>query len=366
MKFLFPAFLSILFLYNGFSIAQSCCSGSSGCPIAGGASQGVLAEKQVEINSNYQYIYSDKFLNGDTADRNYLDLYKSQYNYLRLAYGITEKFTFSIESGYYFNKTQVGLNKRDTISSHGIGDLILFPRYNVYHHQGSKGNFDATVGVGIKIPIGDYQDSLNLGSLSNSTGIPYFIRKPPALQPSTGAQDFIFYAMMFKGFTKSKFRMFSNFIYIKKGWNPMGEKAGNYASAGLFFSKTIYKNIGVILQFKGEHAGQLSLNPDLEMMGFYNYDTKATGGNKLLAVPQISYSYKSLSVFASYEIPMYQFVNGTQIASHYLFTGGISYKFFPFKKKIASGTYYCPMHHEQNSTSPGKCSLCGMDYILMK
>lgn len=344
--------------------AQSCCSGSSSCPIAGGASQGVLAEKQVEVNSNYQYIFSNKFLNGDTADANFLDLYKSQYNYLRLAYGVTEKLTFSIESGYYFNKTQVGLNKRDTISSHGIGDLILFPRYNVYHHKSSKGNFDATIGVGIKIPIGSYNDSLK--QIEPFSGTVYYLRKPPAVQPSTGAQDFIFYAMLFKGFAKSKFRIFSNFIYIKKGWNPLGEKAGNYTSAGLFFSKTIYKNLGVILQFKGEHTNQLTLNNDLFSMGFYNYDTKATGGYKLLAVPQINYSFKSLSVFASYEIPLYQFVNGTQIASHYLFTGGVSYKFFPFKKKIVSGTYYCPMHPEQNSTSPGKCSLCGMNYIMKK
>ena len=354
--------ISIAFFFNNDLIAQSCCSGSSSCPIAGGASQGVLAEKQIELNSNYQYIFSNKFLNGDTADANFLDLYKSQYNYMRLAYGVTEKFTFSIESGYYFNKTQVGLNKRDTISSHGIGDLILFPRYNVYHHTGSKGNFDATVGVGIKIPIGSYNDSLK--QVEPFSGSVYYLRKPPAVQPSTGAQDFIFYAMVFKGFTKSKFRIFSNFIYIKKGWNPLGEKAGNYTSASLFFSKTIYKNLGVIFQFKGEHANQLSLNPDLEMMGFYNYDTKATGGYKVLAVPQISYSYKSLSVFASYEIPLYQFVNGTQIASHYLFTGGISYKFFPFKKQIVSGTYYCPMHPAQMSASPGKCSICGMDYIL--
>ena len=354
----------ITYLFSSEIYAQSCCSGSSGCPIAGGTSQGVLAEKQVEVNSNFQFIYSDKFLNGDTTDANFLDLYKSRYNYLRVGYGVTEKLTFSIESGYYFNKTQVGLDKRDTISSLGVGDLILFPRYNVYHHQTSKGNFDATVGVGIKIPVGSYNDSLK--QVEPFSGTVYYLRKPPAVQPSTGAQDFIFYAMVFKGFTKSKFRILSNVIYIKKGWNPLGEKAGSYASAGLFFSKSVFKNLGVVLEFKGEHSGQLALNPDLEMMGFYNYDTKATGGYKLLTVPQINYSYKSFNIFASYEIPMYQFVNGTQIASQHLFTGGISYKFFPFKKKIASGTYYCPMHPKETSSATGKCSLCGMDYILMK
>ncbi len=364
MKFLFSVLITLATLFNNYSFSQSCCSGSSSCPIAAGASQGVLAEKQVEVNTNYQYIFSDKFLNGDTADPNFLDLFKSQYNYLRLAYGVNEKLTLSVESGYYFNKSQVGLKKRDTISSSGIGDLILFPRYNVYHHQGSSGNFDATIGLGLKIPIGDYNDSLK--QVEPFSGTTYYLRKSPAIQPSSGAQDFIFYAMVFKGFTRSKFRIFSNFIFIKKGWNPLGEKAGNYSSAGLFFSKSVLKNLVVIMEVKGEHTNKLKLNNDLFLMGFYNYDVNATGGNKLFIVPQINYSYKSLSVFASYEIPLYQFVNGTQIAAHHLFTGGISYKFFLFKNKIASGTYYCPMHPEQNSTSPDKCSICGMDYIMMK
>ena len=364
MKFLFSVLISLVALFNNYSFSQSCCSGSSSCPIAGGASQGVLAEKQVEVNTNYQYIFSDKFLNGDTADANFLDLYKSRYNYLRLAYGVTEKLTLSLESGYYFNKTQVGLNKRDTISSSGIGDLILFPRYNVYHHQGSNGNFDATIGLGLKIPIGDYNDSLK--QVEPFSGTTYYLRKPPAIQPSSGAQDFIFYAMIFKGFTKAKFRIFSNFIFIKKGWNPLGEKAGNYSSAGLFFSKSVLKNLGVIMEVKGEHTNKLKLNNDLFLMGFYNYDVNATGGNKLFIVPQINYSYKSLSLFANGEFPLYQNLNGTQIASKYLFTVGLSYKFFPFKKKIAIGTYYCPMHPHETSLTTGKCSICGMDYILMK
>ncbi|MEI7803129.1 MAG: heavy metal-binding domain-containing protein [Bacteroidota bacterium] len=344
--------------------AQSCCSGGSSCPIAGGASQGVLAEKQMELNTNYQYISSVKFLNGDTADVNFLDRFYSNYNYMRVAYGLSNKLTFSVESGYFFNKTQIGLDKRDTISSKGIGDLILFPRYNAYHHVSTKGNFDVTVGVGLKLPVGSYTDSLK--QIEPFSGSIYYLRKPPAVQPSTGAQDFIFYALVFKGFAKQKFRIFTNMLYIRKGWNSLGEKSGDYASAGLFLSKSFLKNAGAVLELKGEHIEHLKLNNDLLSMGFYNYDTYATGGNRLMLVPQLSYSFKSLNVFASTEIPLYQFVNGTQIASQYLFSAGISYKFFPFKKQIASGTYYCEMHPDVTSDKPAKCPKCGMDLIQKK
>ena len=357
------SFLILFFLVENVS-AQSCCSGSSSCPIAGGASQGVLAEKQMELNANYQYNSSTKFLNGNSVDGNFLDRFYSNYSYNRIGYGVTDKLTLSIEGGYFFNKTQIGLNKRDTIFSKGKGDLIIFPRYSAYHRTSSKGNFDVTVGAGMKIPVGSFTDSLTW--VEPFSGNTYTQRKPPAVQASTGANDFIFYGLVFKGFTKLKFRIFSNLIYIRKGWNALGEKAGDYAIGGIFFSKTFLKNAGVILQFKGEITAPLSLNEDLALMGFYNYDTKATGGKKLFVVPQINYSIKSVNIFVSYEIPVYQYLHGSQIASQHLINAGISYKLFPFKKEIATGTYYCPMHPEITSDKSGTCPKCNMDLIQKK
>ncbi len=153
-------FKALLFFLLTFSISKfvyaQCCAAGSGSPIAGGASQGVLQDRQVELNLNYQYVSTNKFLNGDSSDINYLDKYYSNYAYFRAAYGITRDLTFSIESGYYLNKTQIGLDRRDTIESKGLGDIIIFPRYDVLNHTGETKRTEITVGLGWKIPVETY------------------------------------------------------------------------------------------------------------------------------------------------------------------------------------------------------------------
>ena len=50
-------------LINSNILAQGCCSGGAGSPIAGGAATGVLQENQMEISLNYQFNQSNKFFN---------------------------------------------------------------------------------------------------------------------------------------------------------------------------------------------------------------------------------------------------------------------------------------------------------------
>ena len=44
-------------------------------------------------------------------------------------------------------------------------------------------------------------------------------------------------------------------------------------------------------------------------------------------IPQISYSLNAFSFFATYEIPLYQNLNGVQIGSKTQFTIGLNYRF---------------------------------------
>src|ERR1041385_5859296 len=154
----FSAFALFFFLANKI-IAQGCCSGGSGSPIAGGASQGVLQDRQMEIAGNYQYIKTDTFQAGDRDTSRMFDYFRSDYLYLRVAYGVTKDFTLSVDSGYFLNKTQIGLNHIDTSSSKGIGDLIIFPRYDVLNHTEENKRTEITLGLGYKIPLGSYNDS---------------------------------------------------------------------------------------------------------------------------------------------------------------------------------------------------------------
>lgn len=322
--------IAAFFLLGNRVYSQGCCSGGSGSPIAGGTSQGVLLDRQVEIAANYQHINTNKFLVGDKDTTALFDNFNSNYLYLRLAYGITKDLTMSIESGYFINKTQIGLNKADTVKSGGIGDLILFPRYDIYNRTTETKRTEVTIGLGFKIPLGLYNDS-TLVYTNPTTGQKFYTTSPPTVQPTTGSNDFIFYGFLFRGYPIKNFRIFANMLYVKKGWNPLGQKFGDYASIGLFAGKTIFKKLGVTLQVKGEWVNKMQYDKNIDMLALYNIDVMSTGSKAIFLVPQLNFSQNNFTVYALSEIPLYQYLNGTQVASSMQATVGVSYRFYAAK-----------------------------------
>jgi hypothetical protein len=314
-----------LVIFSGKVFSQGCCSGGSGSPVAGGTSQGVLNNGQAEVGVNFQYVDSKKFLTGDKPAMDYLDNFNTKYLYTRLAYGVTGALTLSLESGYFFNKTQIAINKKDKEESSGIGDLILFPRYKVYEHNTEKTRDEITIGLGYKMPLGKYYDSTVI--YTDPSGKKYYTAKPPAVMPTSGSNDFIVYGFAFRGYPQNAFRIFANAMYIRKGWNGLGERFGDYASIGLFAGKTIRRKLGLTLQLKGEWIGKMDYDKKLDMLALYNIDVNSFGSKKISLVPQVNYSYKSFSFYVLSDVPLYQYVNGTAIAAQYLFTVGMSYRF---------------------------------------
>jgi len=319
-----------LFAFSEYVHAQGCCSGGSGSPIAGGASQGVLQDRQMEIAGNYQYLSSDNFLIHDRDTARLFDNLSSSYLYMRMAYGVTKNFTMSVESGYFFNKTQFGLDGIDTIRSSGIGDLILFPRYDVLNTTNETCRSEITIGMGYKIPLGKYNDSTVVFT-DPATGQKFYTISPPTVQPTNGSQDFIFYSFFFRGYPLKNFRIFANTLYIKKGWNALGQKFGDYSSVGFFASKPFFKKLGITLQIKGEYVGKMQYDKNIDMLALYNVDVTSTGSRKIFFVPQVNFSLKDFTIYGLSEIPMYQYVNGTQVASKFQLTMGLSYRFYCFR-----------------------------------
>lgn len=324
--------LLILITFSGIALSQGCCSGGGANPIAGGTSQGVLTEQQLEISTNYQYINSSKFFAKDSDTVPMFNTLASNYMYLRLAYGLTSKLTFSLESGYYLNRTMIGLENKDTIKTSGIADLIVFPRYQVYYNCTPRKKTEFTIGLGYKMPIGSHNDSIVFYT-DPLTGKKYYQTAPPTVQLTTGSNDFIFYSFFYNNYLKKNFRVFANGIYVHKGWNSLGQKFGDYASVSIFFGKTYFKRLGVTVQIKGEYVSKMKADKLVDMVAFYNVYTESTGNKKVFFAPQISYSYKALTVYALSEIPIYQYMNGSQIGSQYQLTAGLSYKFDGLKKK---------------------------------
>ncbi|MCC7231689.1 MAG: hypothetical protein IT242_02000 [Bacteroidia bacterium] len=367
--------ICILILQKGNG---QCCAGGSGCSITGEASTGVLQKRQIELSTNFQFISTDKFYKRDRVapdgERTF-DSYNSSYQYFRLGYGISENFTLSVEGGYYFLKKETGLdnNPSTTYSSKGIGDLILFPRYDILNHTRGNIHHEITVGMGYKVPLGSYNDST--GNIEPFSGQTYYVSKPTSVQLSSGAQDIIFYAFLFRGNTVKNLNFFANAYYIKKGWNPNGEKLGDYASVAIFAGKSFFKRLGITMQLRYEWVDTMKINESVLLFGKpSNYFPEATGYKKIFLTPQISYTFGKFTFFAASDFPIYQFLNSsdyyTQVGSRHQTTVGLTFRLFAVKGvKQDSGTttlYSCPMHPEVTSSRPGQCPTCGMDLELKK
>lgn len=361
-------FLGIVFFYllAGEGSAQ-CCAGGSGSPVAGGTSQGVLSAKQFEVNTNLQFISSDKFYTADSRDTgNPKYKFRSAYQYLRFAYGVTKDFTMSIETGNYFYKEEIGLENSasGTYKSSGISDLVIFPRYDVLNLSTEKTKTEITLGLGYKIPIGSYNDSTGQSYwTSDTTTGTIYVRNPRAVQLTTGAQDIIFYSFFYQGYPKRHLRFFANALYILKGWNPLGEKMGDFVSVGLFASKSFLPNLGTTLQVRGELIAPMKINEVVELNDFQS-DNTSSGYKKVFITPMINYSFWNFNVYALIDLPVYQYVTGNQVGTEFQATAGLTYRFYTMKSKfdkVDIGDYHCPMHPEVTSSFMGECPKCGMN-----
>lgn len=361
---------SLLSLSLWFSAAQlkgqGCCSGGSGSPIAGNSAQGVLGPGQIELATSFQYLHSNKFLTGDHESDAIFKSFDSRYLYSRVALGITKEFTLSLENGYFLNKTQTELEGNGKIQSSGPGDLIIFPRYDVFNRKTLRSHNEITVGLGYKIPLGSHSDS-HVVYTNPATGRQYFTISPPLVQPTTGSQDVIFYLFGLHSGAPGGLRCFANFMYIRKGWNSLGEKFGDFTGVNLFVSKSFFHKLGLTLQLNAETIRPLEYHKNIDLLALYNVDVNSTGSKKLSLIPQVSYSYRSLTFYVLGEVPLYQNVRGTQVALQRHITAGISYRFFTnsvpkSSDSTATSLYECSMHCPGGgSDKPGTCRVCGMD-----
>ncbi len=329
----FIIIFSVMALSYEVSYAQGCCSGGGANPIAGSASTGVLEKNQMEISGSYQFNYSDVYYAGDSDTLNMIDALSSSYYFLRVDYGISDKLTMSVASGYYAHKTLVELGLKDTITSGGLSDLILFPRYGILNKKTENTRTEITLGLGLKIPLGSSTDSNIVGYNGEN---PVYATSPATVQASSGSQDLMLYTFLYHGYPKSKSRFFANVLYVKKGYNAIGQKYGDYASIGIFAGKTVLKKVGLTAQIKGEWIGKMKVAKTVNQvdLAIYGIDLYSNGSKKLFFIPQVSYTHKNFTLFATSEFPLYQYLTGVQVGSLYQVTTGLTYRFYTKKSKI--------------------------------
>ena len=99
-----------------------------------------------------------------------------------------------------------------------------------------------------------------------------------------------------------------------------------------YICKTLLDKIGLGVQVRYEQVERMKINESVFLFGRpSNYYPEATGYKKVFITPQVSLAVGRFSAFASYDFPIYQYLNTslyyTQAASDFQATLGVSYKF---------------------------------------
>lgn len=348
-KLIFPIALHCI---SGSAAAQCCSGGGGGAGFtAGNFAQGVLLKNQFEFNLNFQHTYTNRFQEGRNrmasdeyhalAPNNYLDALDSKLLYSRLQYGLNERLTLSLEAGYYPGMTEYRENYLvDTIRSSGFSDFVIFPRYNVFLRSTPKHQCELVVGVGLKIPVGHYNDSVLVFS-DPATGTEYYDRKSPVVQTTTGSHDFYFSASLARKHYPSRVNLNLLGFYAMKGWTPQGEKFGDYLGISLIGSREIFKYLALMTQVKAEHTWPKQRAGNAVDATSSTDLAENSGSDKLFITPGLIFnltpgcSHTSVSLYTLTEIPVYQHLGGIQLNSYVNYTAGITIRILPKRPETA-------------------------------
>jgi len=303
-----------LLLINQTSLSQTCCSG--GVPLYANIGLPVSEKGSVQFSLNYDFnqLKTLKIGNNELNDRR------------------RERITHSVlfETGYTFSKrlsvdlflsfirqernifTPQGTNSTVT---NGIGDGVLLIKYNIFP---DKTKTSLVVGIGPKIPFGTTDKTSDNG-----------FALPADLQPGSGSWDAVFWSSFSQslGFRPTMSISVTS-TYRATGVNPdyLGSieyEFGNELQiitgiADRFVLRGLVWDPSVSFRYR---KAQRDKNNRVEI--------DATGGEWVFLMPGMKFSFNpTMSVNVSMEIPLYSFVNNTQLTPTKRFTLGLYYKIY--------------------------------------
>lgn len=302
MKWLVSIFvLGILYI----PLYPQCCS--PGNPIGGNSSLGVNDPGMLRIFTAYKYGYSGTYFEGNKPVSSQF-IKDGNYNYLGLtvSYGLADKLSIDLETGYFFNKTQNYVEGiiPSQLKGKGLTDVTFLVRYSFY--KDLIRDIEMNVSLGFKAPLGSYQQAYQGALLTRD------------LQPTTGSYDLVHNLFLYKGYLPIKLRVFMlNRIEIK-GKNPDQYQYGNFMATSLFGSYSLSPQWTIITQLRNEIRSRDTRPTTGTGIQTINGREKIppSGSQKVFLIPQLSYTtLKKANFSILVDIPLYQYYNDKQLAS---------------------------------------------------
>lgn len=298
--------------------SQTCCSG--GVPLSNNLGSPNDGKGSLVIGLNYDYnnLNTLNAGSGKLDDDSRLRITNSVL--INLGYSFTDKL--AIESLFsWVNQTRTisQFGNENLSETSGIGDAVFLLKYAVPDILGSKTVLN--LGLGTKAPIGK-------SNLTSSEGF----QLTADLQPGSGAWDVLGWMAISKGLNfRPSATLSGSLIYRATGKNnsylnnSSVYEFGNvlqtnlgYVDQVLLFNVVV--NPGLIFKYRKSLADRIDSS-----------EIPNTGGEWIFVRPELGVQIgPNIQLNTKIEIPIYSYVDGTQLTPTLRFTAGVSIK---LKKK---------------------------------
>ena len=190
-----------------------------------------------------------------------------------------------------------------------LGDMKVIGRY-----QGFTSKHNLGILLGFKLATGSYTET---GTSTDQTA-PGPAPIDPGLQPGTGTTDVIFGAYYNDTITRN-LAYFTQATYQSALYSTDDYRPGNSLNVSLGLR---YKGFDVV-------APQIQLNfRDIQRDAGARADTVSTGGTLLYISPGIVAAVTDqIALYTFVQVPIYQNVNGVQLAPRFITSAGVRYSF---------------------------------------
>jgi len=281
-------------------VANGQCFSSSGNPVGGSQSMGVLDRGVITVMGFHRYSYFDRYFEG--GSRSDVDILRNaDFNFsgISLAYGLNQQNSVEAELGYFLNKTKrYKMPAGYSLSGFGLSNAVLLIKRRFY--QNHDINLTWTASLGAKIPF-----KQSLQTIDN-------VRLPFDLQASTCAFGGVVQSYLVK---QNSFTGMRYFLYNRLDLNGTSKDGYHYGMSminAVFISRHIIRtsswpvSITLIAQLRNEIRRPNTLNDEIE---------QSSGSHKFFLSPQVNFSMHDIwNISLMTDIPVYQYYNHVQLA----------------------------------------------------
>jgi hypothetical protein len=302
---------------------------STGCLLVTRSANGLLPRKTFRLDLSYRSTDDSELMSGSSSTglvtRPKIDFENelvrpgfhqdlgghSRFLQVDAAYGLTGRTTLLASAPVVTRRSyEVGHPPAltETYETWGLGDTLVAARHSLV----AGAEWSVVVGGGLEMPTGEYR--LVTPEALFDVGV-----LDPMLQPGSGSWDLLANAQVARRMSDQGTDLTAAFSYQANTTNDLDYSYGDDAIASLAVAHPLGSRVRGSMQLKWTHRGRST---------YQGEGVESTGGTIVYAIPGLAASLPGrLSFYVFLPVPVYRYVNETQVAPRLSFVAGVARSF---------------------------------------